>query len=886
VRPALHAIPRALTPLLLLALAAGVPPLPAPAAEPISPAAVRYTIDAVISAESATVVGSVRLELRNASSTDLREAVFLLYPNRFSQPDEQVDDFNRAYVYPREQFEPGRIEIVSVNGAPFEVADGATSMRVPIAPLPPGGTRTLTVAFRTSVPYRFGSFGHYQKQLTLNGGWHPYLAALDTGGRWRTELPPPTADFDVTLRRAEALELVAAGEYFERGTEPAMLSASCMHYLSVVAAPDFVHDRVALDGTEIVILGRSRGVSSRLAPGPGPRELVEQALRAIVTKQPPPLGSPLARLLVVAAPLRLRLTAESEGFVLISDRTLKVNPQIRPFHEVQLAQAVYAEMIRPSVARREPTSDYVWVREGVSRELARRHLEAAYPGARSVKDWIRIFDIFSVVDRFEKNPQIPFTESFFEHARTADPLHAQITSFNNDLPPGRVVMGKLDQWVQRETFDRVIDDCTLTDIRLRDCASEVSGQDLEPLFDQWLQRYPAINYRFGTLDLDQPAPSGYRSVVQIKRDSSREIVEPVTVRLRARRGAPVDTRWEGHGSTATLEIESEEKTSRVVIDPADRLIEDRLDDNARRPQREIVVGAASVEVSSTDFGVGMLVIGRNRGDYHKDLGLAGIWTDRWGGFVFGPRLHFGPVIDATRYRHNLYGFYTFQALASDFRDKSRPLVRNNGNQTALGLRYDFTNVLFANKATRERRFGLFVDWFDDALGGDYDYVRAGARAAFTQPLGSYRTIAALELLNGFNQPLGDGQTGQVPIQGQYSLGGSRSIRGIGAREELERNILLIRAELRQAIYPEVDLNLLDLLVMRRAELRVFVDAGRVDDDPGGVYKVGQFAVGVGIGLAAHYDFMGFFPHVAFLELATRVDESGPVEVLFGSSQRF
>ena len=358
------------------------------------------------------------------------------------------------------------------------------------------------------------------------------------------------------------------------------------------------------------------------------------------------------------------------------------------------------------------------------------------------------------------------------------------------------------------------------------------------------------------------------------------------MRLRARHGPPVDTRWEGRGDAATLEIDSEEKTSRVIIDPADRLIEDRIDDNARPPQRELVLGAASVEVSSTDFGVGALMVGRNRGDYRKDLALAGIWTNRWGGVVFGPRLHFGPAIDATRYRHNIYGFYTFQALNSGFRDKSRPMLRNSGNQTALGLRYDFTNVLFANKATRERRFGLFVDWFDETLGGDYDYVRAGARAAFTQPLGSYRTIAALELLNGFNEPLGNGLAGVVPIQGQYSLGGSRSIRGIDAREELNRNILLVRAELRQAIYPEVDFNLLDLLVMRRSELRVFVDAGRVDDDPGGVYKVGDFAVGVGIGLAAHYDFMGFFPHVAFLELATRVDESGPVQVLFGSRQRF
>ena len=126
----------------------------------------------------------------------------------------------------------------------------------------------------------------------------------------------------------------------------------------------------------------------------------------------------------------------------------------------------------------------------------------------------------------------------------------------------------------------------------------------------------------------------------------------------------------------------------------------------------------------------------------------------------------------------------------------------------------------------------------------------------------------------------------MPIQGQYSLGGSRSIRGIDAEKELDRNILIVRAELRQALYPELDLNLLDMLVLRRTELRAFVDSGRVDDEPGGVYKIGKFAVGVGVGLAVRYEFLGFFPSVAFLELATRVDESGPLQVLFGSRQRF
>src|SRR5262249_20131113 len=125
--------------------------------------------------------------------------------------------------------------------------------------------------------------------------------------------------------------------------------------------------------------------------------------------------------------------------------------------------------------------------------------------------------------------------------------------------------------------------------------------------------------------------------------------------------------------------------------------------------------------------------------------------------------------------------------------------------------------------------------------------------------------------------------------GLFSLGGSRSIRGIGAEDQLARNIAVLRGELRQDLYPEVDLNLLDLLVLRRTQLRFFVDTGQVSNSAGAVYNPGSYAVGVGTALALVYDFMGFFPSVAYIEVATRVDRGsdlGDVQFLFGTRQAF
>jgi hypothetical protein len=67
-----------------------------------------------------------------------------------------------------------------------------------------------------------------------------------------------------------------------------------------------------------------------------------------------------------------------------------------------------------------------------------------------------------------------------------------------------------------------------------------------------------------------------------------------------------------------------------------------------------------------------------------------------------------------------------------------------------------------------------------------------------------------------------------------------------------------------------------------------VDAGRVEDRRSSLYRSSDFAIGVGVGVAGMYDFMGFYPSVAYLAVAQRVDdvdESG-VQFLFGTRQAF
>lgn len=856
----------------------------------------QYRVSAHLSLQAPHVTGTVEVELTNHSDETLNEAVFLLFPNRFSQPsfDHAINDFNRPYVYPSQDFDAGGMELISVleEGFPARIAkrepsDSASGVvvRVAINPLRPGAARTLTLRFRTWVPNRFGSFGKFKDQLTLVGGWYPYLAALGAGGEWQTKVGPPLADFLIELSTTPELEVILNGREFPPGA-PVVTSAQSVHYLSLIAAPRFERSETIANGTSIVYFHRPQRWSWRLGFGPDRTERMLSALADIVIRRPAVLTEAPERLVLVEAPLRLDLTVPGEGAIVVSDRALKVHSELRPFHEVQLAQAAYAEMLRPALSQREDATDYLWVSEGLSHSLAQRYALKTFSQTRSVRDWIELFNIFAIVDRFEVVPKIPFVDAFFDRAKVPDPLHQQINTYNNERPSGHVVLGKVHDLVGEEAFAVAVNECLRLVVPFRDCLAEnTGGRDPRAFLDEWLGPYPDVNYSVESTELNQPELGQYRSSVTVRREASHPYTEPVKVRLRNGEH-DVDLTWKSTGDVARMSATTPERVRQVVIDPNRRLIETRRDDNAEPPIPQIVLDTADVEVSSTEFSLSGLIVGRKRYDYRKDAALAGFLTSRSAGFTAGGRLHLGEPIDATLYEHNLYVFYGFQDLDGDFNDKSHRDFRTDGQLGSLGFRYDYTNIFWYDNPTRQRTFRLYGDWYDEVLGGDFKYLDWGFDVSATQPLWTHRTIGAFEVLNGFSKALG---SSQVPNQGRYSLGGARSIRGIGVEEELGRNILLLRTELRQAVSSELDLSLFDALVLRGTQMKVFVDTGSVENRAARVYDVSGFAVGAGVGFSALYEFLGFFPARAYFEVATRVDKSSQidnVQFLFGTRQAF
>lgn len=794
----------------------------------IALASVRYVVDAHVHMERRVIAGTVVVEVANEERAPLRDLLFALYPNRFRGDGDEIDDITRPYVYPYGEASVGGLRVLSVevlDGASHSAAQRAigragmppdTLLEVALdPPVAPGAHVRVRLEFETTVPERFGPFGSTEYGLTAVGGWHPYLVAR-SDGRWAPELGPAVAEIRAGADVDPALAVVLGEAVFPPGHSARVETVVAQaRNLDLVVLPEADIVTAETDGTQVVFVSPTPRRASRVGSD-RPEGLVRDFVATALERRPATVAAPQG-LTIVEVPVRWNLTSPSDAAVFLSDRTLHVNKALSTYHEVQIAQALYARLLRDRVFACESASSRSWVLSALSWQLAERLISELEPDHRSVYEWTAGLDTFAIVDRFDKAPKLPFVAAFFENARTDDELRESVFTFASDRAPGRMALLRLER--------------------------QYGDTEVTAAVDSWLAA----------------AGGPCRSFAQDLAHSAQAKLDEV------------------QGAIADALAPPPPGPPHTAVDPS---LRPELD----RSTYQLVLDSAEVDVSSSEFGFAALFVGRERYDYSKDVAIHPYYSERSYGVRLGPRFHFGEQNDATTYRHNIFGFFNVASLRRSFRDDRFPDERDDGEVMGFGLRYDYSNVYYFDDPTEQRNARLFVDWYDTAFGSDFGFVRFGGVASATVPLIAYRTIGAVQLMTGFEQPI---SASGVPVQEQFSLGGHLAIRGISVEDRLARNIALARFEVRQHIYPEWDLDLHEILTFRRPTVRLFVDTGQVDDSAGRALNPEHWAVGAGVGLGAVYDFLGFFPGLAYFEVATRLDrDQSDVQVLFGSRQAF
>ena len=130
----------------------------------------RYSIEATLDTDAGVIRGRVAIAFGNTGRETMQQAYLRLYPNRFLQDGDEVNDITRMHVYPENEFVAGGLSVGTVaasDGTPLasrivqrEGAPAQTVLEVDLgAPLEAGATTTIVLDFTTSLPERFGPFG-------------------------------------------------------------------------------------------------------------------------------------------------------------------------------------------------------------------------------------------------------------------------------------------------------------------------------------------------------------------------------------------------------------------------------------------------------------------------------------------------------------------------------------------------------------------------------------------------------------------------------------------------------------------------------------------------------------------------------------------------------
>lgn len=202
---------------------------------------VDYTLRASLDPEDHVVHGEGTIVFRNRSNESLSELWLHLYLNAFaSEKTLFVREAKRDFRGALPLTEPGHIEVEKLVARELAgidlwpdadrhspgLPDDATDIRVPLpSPLPPGGTLTLDVAFRSKLPRIVARTGH-DDRFHMVAQWFPKLARLEDDGTFKHFPFHPLSEFyadfgtyDVTIEVPEGYVVGATGPRVESHRE-------------------------------------------------------------------------------------------------------------------------------------------------------------------------------------------------------------------------------------------------------------------------------------------------------------------------------------------------------------------------------------------------------------------------------------------------------------------------------------------------------------------------------------------------------------------------------------------------------------------------------------------------------------------------------------------
>ena len=801
-----------------------------------------------------------------------RTVTVALSADRLRQPLEVATAFERE-IFVRRTTEGGfsdlevRLNDEACAGEPAESPAGGRWLRCPVRGAPE--SLRVTTEATLHVPERFGPLGRVGTQLTLGGGWYPFVQGAMGRHRARIEIPGGRA-------AVVADHWSPAADHGRRRTIE--VSRADARQLPLVVLPPGAAGRRAASGRAWVI-------SSRLdSRRPDARRWVRQVRRlaheaaTYLARQRPPGVTAQRPWLLVEAPLRHDLARAADGLVLISDRAFRLTPLERfyRFHRYPVLREIFRAWARrctvslhrtglaPTDGLGEVAADAaaVYLLDGFIRQ-----------GAGEAEDAFDVLSFWSwipAVDRLLYQPQLPFVGAYFARVDETDPLRLPIVAPERTEARGKRIFDKLTDRLG-PTGAKALIEQVLDGVPLKEAIARAFGDrsHAERFLRTWLGDYPTVQFALAGLR-SVPGPSGpagtpplYETTVRIERNASAP-AEPITVRL------------EGSGRSRLVQTETSTRTlltvtstttflvDRVVLDPFDRVPETPSQkvpqprfDNDSHSRWRFLLNNFNVAVSPS---AGTL-------DTALDVGFSRVFDLFW---RFGTRVAYAPeALTVSAQGHRLFGRRRtpdrlMQWLgAGVVGEYLRPdFTANTSEAYALttSLFYGFddrTTVWAAEPGTALRAATAYTRVFGTPQPG----TTTDALSLSLRGLRSWRFEAAHQLSLRAN--VAAFVSGTPREQLQFFLGGRSNVRGYPVDVETGRMRAILSVEWVHGLLANRSWNAAELAWVSGMDGAVFADVAWIGN---AVDRLG-FRADIGYGFRVYLDYFGVRPGVMAVDFA-------------------
>lgn len=860
------------------------------ASEPPSGADVpNCVIHAAFDPDEAQLSGTAVWVFRNPCPRPLERIYLDLYPNRLIQPNPALNDVNYGWSYPR-TFQPGsmvieRVTVTSKGIRPllsdFQDIGGRpekTLLRIDIAPpLPPGQTLRLEAEFTTTVPRKYGTFGHYLGGFTLNGGWYPNLPLLTPDG-WVFDAPPAEARFDVKLDRPASWKAVCNGTFFDAGV--ALAREGAFRFVSLSLSEEMHRYAGETAGASVTYYRFEES-------GGSGRRVCDTACQVFQFLHDMDVDVAGRRVVLVEGHFRTVLTAHGEGCSLVSDRILRVLPypiDLRKYHLREIAAEVLYQVLVDHCRRVEHPKDWNWVAEGLAWSWLRDFLQWRDTGFAEVTDIMSTFSFIPVIDQTLVAPRFPFNDVFFDTFFKAEPQREGVLRWNNATPFGRLVIEKLKDAATPAAVRKAREDQRLKGKALIALVEKASGEDLSWFAPQWRKGYPLMNYRVGEIDTEDLGEGRVRISTEIFRRGGRGFKEIVELGVRCA---------DGRKYIGELTVERERTLDtfiypdgwdKVIIDPRVRVHETNKTDNHRPRKPKLLVTAfnprleyetaATLRDSKLNLELYGGFAGIFEGDYANQILLNYFYTKRGFGADLGYWRGFDAKLDRTDFRQGVGGFFYLEQLQKSFAiadyhgddDTEDLTVASFLLSYTLDTRIDFSNP---HKGVRVR---LALEVAEKVFGTDFKFRR------FLWDL-RWITAPQREHVLAFHAH-GGLSWGDVPAQRRFSAGGYYGVRGIPENQALGSQSIILRWEYRHMLWHDLNLNFFFFGWVRKVQGVLFLETGATASRAVDLARADAFRSGLGYGVRIEFDSFGVRPFLIGVDMGYRLDQSGPQPVFY------